>query len=229
MQTRGRGCLRSHTCAGRGEAAASLVAALAPSETPTQEVSQVTGSSRPGGSWVPSFCPIWSRLWSDQDRLRTGRYLGRQTAPLSPSHRYRTGYLLASSSPPPRGAREASWPSAPSNEIRPGSRSRLTPQNWLPSQSQLRPGGAVTPHPKGALPIGLDALTPLLLRSPQGAGGSRSDPAVRPGRCNVTALSLHRAPRLKWRLVAAPACASMPPGRSTGGRLMLHRSACRAA
>jgi hypothetical protein len=122
MQTRGRGCLRSHTCAGRGEAAASLVAALAPSETPTQEVPQVTGSSRPGGSLVPSFCPIWSRLWSDQDRLRTGSYLGRQTAPLSPSHRCRAGYLLAPSSPPPRGAREASWATAPSNEIRPGSR-----------------------------------------------------------------------------------------------------------
>jgi hypothetical protein len=121
MQTRGRGCLRSHTCAGRGEAAASLVAALAPSETPTQEVSQVTGSSRPGGSWVPSFCPIWSRLWSDQDRLRTGGYLGRQTAPLSPSHRSRTGCLLAPSPTPPRGAREASWPTAPSNEMRPGS------------------------------------------------------------------------------------------------------------
>lgn len=168
MQTRGRGCLRSHTCAGRGEAAASLVAALAPSETPTQEVSQVTGSSRPCGSWVPSFCPVWSRLWSDQDRLRTCAYLGRQTASLSPSHRCRTGYLLASSSPQPRGAREASWPPAPSDEIRPGSRSPLTPQNWMPSQAQLRPGGAVTPHPDGALLIGLDALTPLLLRSPQG-------------------------------------------------------------
>jgi hypothetical protein len=102
-QTRGRGCLRSHTCAGRGEAAASLVAALAPSETPTQEVSQVTGSSRPGGSLVPSFCPIWSRLWSDQDRLRTGRYLGRQTASLSPSRRCHS----AASSPPLRLRLEA--------------------------------------------------------------------------------------------------------------------------
>jgi len=36
-QTRGRGCLRSHTCAGRGEAAASLVATLASSPAPTKE------------------------------------------------------------------------------------------------------------------------------------------------------------------------------------------------
>lgn len=216
MQTRGRGCLRSHTCAGRGEAAASLVAALAPSETPTQEVSQVTGSSRPGGSLVPSFCPIWSRLWSDQDRLRTGGYLGRQTASLSPSHRCRTGCFTIASPPPPRGAREASWPSAPSNEIRPGSRSPLTPQNWLPSQSQLRPGGAVTPHPEGALPIDLDALAPLLLRSPQGGccspAGIQCAPVAATSRRSHSIGLLGSSGDLSPRLPARPCRRGEAPG-----------------
>lgn len=192
-------------------------------------MSQVTGSSRPGGSGVPSFCPIWSRLWSDQDRLRTGSYLGRQTASLSPSHRCRTGYLLAPSPPPPRGAREASWPTAPSNEIRPGSRHHRRHRTGCRASPSSAPGAPSLRIPRVPFRSASTPSHPCCCDRLRAAVALPKGSPAAPVATTSRRLSSIGLPGSSGDLLAAPACASMPPGRSTGGRLMLDRSARRAA